>query len=189
MIRLKRGYILDAHPPTEYSYQWQSVPMQIQRSVTIPVYTQDDDEPAALELTTREKVFLTERSADLPFDRETISFFSQTSTGSVEHRIYSEIDSVTGLYRVAYDGGLAAWSNRSQAPVRFSLMAGEERLEQQSTYIINARLFGYFLDGSGWRIIEAPGAFGSWVSNQWILASTDTQTQQEYLYTVSGGIV
>lgn len=189
MIRVRRGYILDAHPPTEYNYQWQSVPTQLQRSVTIPVYTQDEDEPAALELTTRDKVFLTERSADLPFDRQTISFFSRTSSGSVEHRIYSEVDSVTGLYRVAYDGGLAAWSKQSQAPVRFSLMAGEERLEQQGTYIINARLFGYFLGSSGWSISEAPGAFGSWVSNQWMLASTDTQTQQEFLYTVSGGVV
>lgn len=188
MIRVRRGYILDAHPPTEYNYQWQSVPTQLQRSVTIPVYTQEEDKPAALELTTRDKVFLTERSADLPFNRQTISFFSRTDSPPVEHRISSEEDSVSGQYRVTYDGTQVSWDS-SLAPVRFSLMAGEARLDSQGGYIISVRLFGYFLRYDGWYISEASGAFGSRIQRQWMIMSTDTQTQQEFLYTVSGGIV
>lgn len=196
MIRVRDGYILDAHPPTEYNYRWQSVPSGIARYTEQPIFIPPvgDDDPIELELTTGDKAFFTDEYQYLLYRGTTISFSSRGTSSAEQHTISSELESITGLYRPTIDGSRISWSTSGmQTAPTYALMVGKITLDGSGAYTYEARLFARYLMYEGWRVDEAnqydARAFFTWLQAQRIMIRTQQVQQQEFLYTVSGGII
>lgn len=195
MIRVKDGYLLDLHPPTEYNYRWQSVPSGIVRYTEQPIFIPPvgDDDPIELELTTGDKAFFTDERQYLLFRGTTISFSSRGTPSAVQHTISSVQDSTTGLYQPTRDGSRVTWTLSAQTAPTYALMVGKITLDGSGAYTYEARLFARFLRYDGWRVEEADqynaGAFFTWLQAQQIMIKTQQVQQQEFLYTVTGGVV
>lgn len=194
MIRVRDGYLLDLHPPTEYNYRWQSVPSEITRYTEQPIFIPPvgDDDPIEVELTTGDKAFYTDEWQYLLFRGTTISFSSR-GTPSVQHTISSVQDSTTGLYQPTRDGSQITWTLSAQSAPTYALMVGKITLDSSGAYTYEARLFARFRRYDGWRVEEADqynaGAFFTWLQAQQIMLKTQQVQQQEFLFTVSGGVV
>lgn len=196
MIHVRDGYILDAHPPTEYNYRWQSVPSGITRYTEQPIFIPPvgDDDPIEVELTTGDRAFYTDEQQYLLFRGTTISFSSRGTPSAELHTISSEQDSTTGLYRPTLDGSHTTWNTYgAQTAPTYALMVGKITLDGSSAYTYEARLFARYLMYEGWRVDEADqynaGAFFTWLQAQQMMLKTQQMQQQEFLYTVSGGVV
>lgn len=195
MITVNRGYILDQHPPAEYEYRFQSVPSGIMRSTEQPVLVQpEEDEAPALRLTTGDKIYLTSDESELLFNATSLTFISHTSGGPVTHVLSSELNSLTGVYRLTLDGSSATWSVSGTEPLKLALMtARAETGYYGGVYTYEPRLFVKYLNWEGYNIQEAPtlrpSDFGNWIKSQEMLIETAAVQQQEYLYTVTGGVV
>ncbi len=196
MIHVRDGYILDAHPPTEYNYRWQSVPSGITRYTEQPIFIPPvgDDDPIEVELTTGDKAFFTDERQYLLFRGTSISFSSRGTPSAVQHTISSKQESTTEMYQPTLDGSMIAWSLfGAQTAPTYALMVGKVTLDGSSAYTYEARLFARFRRYDGWRVEEADqynaGAFFTWLQSQQIMLRTQQVQQQEFLYTVSGGVV
>lgn len=196
MIRVKDGYLLDLHPPTEYNYRWQSVPSGISRYTEQPIFIPPvgDDDPIEVELTTGDKAFFTDEQQYLLFRGTSISFFSRGTPSAVQHTISSELESITGLYRPTIDGSRISWATSGmQTAPTYALMVGKITLDGSGAYTYEARLFARYLMYEGWRVDEAnqydAEAFFTWLQAQQIMIKTQQVQQQELLYTVTGGVV
>lgn len=195
MIRVKDGYLLDLHPATEYNYRWQSVPSGITRYTEQPIFIPPvgDDDPIEVELTTGDKAFYTDERQYLLFRGTSISFFSRGTPSAVQHTISSVQDSTTGLYQPTRDGSQITWTLSAQTAPTYALMVGKITLDSSGAYTYEARLFARFRRYDGWRVEEADqyeaGAFFTWLQAQQMMLKTQQVQQQEFLYTVSGGVV
>lgn len=196
MIRVRDGYILDAHPPTEYNYRWQSVPSGITRYTEQPIFIPPvgDDDPIEVELTTGDKAFFTDEYQYLLYRGTSISFSSRGTPSAELHTISSVQDSGTGMYRPTLDGSTTTWNlYGAQTAPTYALMVGKITLDGSGAYTYEARLFARFMRYDGWRVEEADqysaGAFYTWLQAQQIMLRTQQVQQQEFLYTVSGGVV
>lgn len=192
MIRVKNGYLLDLHPPTEYNYQWQSTPSPVPRGVVQPVMREpEESEPIALDFTTGSCIYITTSSANLPFTETSISFFSRATPTAVQHTLSSMLDGST--YRLTRDGGYTTWATRSLDPMALVLMTDRAAINGADSYAYNARLFIKYRQDDGYHIVEAPTYrttdIGNWVAQQQMMLATQTIQQQEHMYTVSGGVV
>lgn len=196
MIRVKDGYLLDLHPPTEYNYRWQSVPSGITRYTEQPIFIPPvgDDDPIELELTTGDKAFFTDERQYLLYRGTSISFFSRGTPSAVQHTISSVQKSGTGQYRPTLDGSMTTWDTYgAQTAPTYALMVGKITLDGSGAYTYEARLFARFRRYDGWRVEEADqyeaGAFFTWLQAQQIMLKTQQVQQKELLYTVTGGVV
>lgn len=194
MITVNRGYTLDLHPPAEREYRFQSVPSGIVRSTVQPVLVPPvEDEAPALRLTTQELIYFTDDWQELPLTATSISFYSRSASVPEYHVISSEPNPLTGIYQVTLDGSGAFWNIGSTAPIVFSLMTDRAHTDSSGAYAYESRLFAKYLNAEGYNIAEAyalrPYDLGTWIKAQEIVIETAAVQQQEYLYTVTGGVV
>lgn len=194
MIRVKNGYLLDLHPPTEYNYRWQSVPTGISRYTEQPVLIppEDDDDAIHLEFTTGDTAFFTTAQQYLKYEQASVSFSSRGETTPETHVISSVLDGDT--YRVTRDGArVGGWNIFSLEPITFAIMADRVVLDANGAYTTEVRLFARYRSAGGYNVQEATSitaqAFSTWLKAQRMRLNTHQVQQQEFLYTVSGGIV
>lgn len=194
MITVNRGYTLDLHPPAEREYRFQSVPSGIVRSTVQPVLVPPvEDEAPAFRLTTGNKIYFASDESELLINVTSIAFYSRSASVPEYHVLSSELNSLTGVYRLTLDGSSATWGVSGTEPLKLALMTDRAKTDSNGSYAYEARLFVKYLNWEGYNIVEAPtlrpSDFGNWIKAQEMLIETAAVQQQEYLYTVTGGVV
>lgn len=202
MIIVKRGYTLTEHEPTTYNYRYQSVPSPISRTNIYPLDAYDPPDVLPKATTdTGSPVYLASRLTAGSFEGHTEidCYFSWRSTrGRGKRDLFRNwLDPTTGKYELyeIYDDGLQSISTLySETPILIAFIC-----EQITMSLTNAHQYNYvaesvrvmyqYTDNSGTHIGRRYLHFNNSDYNSILLSQTGRHTQQDYLYTVSGGIV
>lgn len=202
MIIVKRGYTLTEHEPTTYNYRYQSVPSPISRTNIYPLdeYDPPDVLPKAT-TDTGSPVYLASVLTAGSFEGHTEidCYFSWRSTRGRGKReqLRNWIDPNTGKYDLyeIYDDNL--WGTlmlQSETPILFAFICEQITMSLTNAhpyeYVAeNVRFMYQYTSNGGTHVGRRYLHFGNSDYNSILLSQTGRHTQQEYLYTVTGGIV
>lgn len=202
MIIVKRGYTLTEHEPTTYNYRYQSVPSPISRTNIYPLdeYDPPDVLPKAT-TDTGSPVYLASQLTAGAFEGRTEidCYFSWRSTrGRGKHDQLRSVEISPGKYdlREIYDDNL--WGDltlNSETPILIAFICEQITMSltnaHQYNYVAESVRYVYQYTSNGGTHIGRRYLHFNYDSdyNSILLAQTGRHTQQDYLYTVTGGIV
>ena len=196
MILVNRGYTLTEHAPATYNYQFQNVPSPVSRTNIFPI---DQIDPPAATTDTGYPVFLASSMAagTLGTHTEIDCYFSwKSASGARKHDQIQNISTDGVRYDIheIYDDGVMIDTRvNSQSPIIFAFIA--EKITMGFTgshayeYVAEGVKLAYQYVSSGTMYVATRYLHGGDSNyNSIVLAQTGTRTQQDYLYTVSGGV-
>ena len=196
MILVNRGYTLTEHAPTTYNYQFQNVPSPVSRTNIFPI---DQIDPPAATTDTGYPVFLASSMAagTLGTHTEIDCYFSwKSASGARKHDQIQNESTVAGKYDILEiydDGARSTLTVLADSPIIFAFIA--EKITMGFTgshayeYAAEGVKLAYQYVKNGVTYVQTRNLhFGDSNYNSIVLAQTGTRTQQDYLYTVSGGV-
>lgn len=207
MIVVNRGYTLTEHEPTTHNYRFQSVPTAVARSNIFPLSQNDPPQqmPAAM-TDTGVPVFLT--SDNLPVgalgEATEIEFYAAWNSSEGANkllRVENFLESDGKYYRrdIAHDGWNVVYNIPSDTPHIFALCTPciNMRFMINSTHALdyttdngnNAVMVAYQYTRNGTIQTSRQYFYANYRRYNRIRLAAGTHTQQDYLYTVTGGIV
>lgn len=200
MILVDRGYTLTEHAPTTYNYQYQNVPSAITRTIGSPV---SQFSPPMVLTTTGYPLYLTAQAmAADTFEGTTEAdcyISSHSTAGRGIHEVYRNVwDESEQKYRLREDAdGTSALHNKwSVVPIKFAFIADTIRnsggigMPNFEYYTRNAKVMYQYTDFGKTRVEVMRLYFDYYDTyNSIDIAQTGSFTQQDYLYTVTGGVV
>lgn len=207
MIIVNRGYTLTEHEPTTHNYRFQSVPTAVARSNIFPLSQNDPPQqmPAAM-TDTGVPVFLT--SDNLPVgalgEATEIEFYAAWNSSAGANkllRVENYVDPTDGKYYmrdIAHDGQATLYGNYpSDAPFIFALCTPYINMPYMinSTHALdyntdngnNAVMVAYQCTLNGTIQTARRYFYENYRRYNRIRLAAGTHTQQEYVYTVTGG--
>lgn len=208
MIIVNRGYTLTEHEPTTYNYRFQSVPTAVARSNIFPLSQNDPPQqmPAAM-TDTGVPVFLT--SDNLPVgalgEHTEIEFYAAWNSSAGANkllRVENFVDSDGKYYRrdIAHDGRATVDNDfSSDTPIIFALCTpniampyvinSSHALEYNTDSGNNAIMVAYQYENNGVARTGRMYFYENYRRYNRIRLAAGTHIQQDYVYTVTGGIV
>ena len=208
MIAVDRGYTLTEHAPTTYNYRYQNTPSPISRTIQLPV---DQLNPLSATTTTGSPVFIANLSKDLSFlidqigtNTEISAYISRYCTAAYGEGVhFRAVDVYDGSYygiRIYINGsGVATYDQYSSSPHYLAFVTEAVEMNLRDSY---GRPFDPYTRRAKTKFmyqktVDGQKQIGTFYlgAQSWdydsidIEPSSTTITQQDYLYTVTGGVV
>lgn len=202
MIIVKRGYTLAEHEPTTYNYRYQSVPSPISRTSIYPLdeYDPPDVLPKATTDTGFPVYLASQLTAEQVGNNEEIDCYLSwrtSSGGNGYHEVIKSVPYTSDTYEVQMidrDNRYATgFGIISDVPITFEFIADSITMRltgtRQYLYVAEGVKIACKWSRNGSTNIRNLNIFGNQYYNSIRLSQTGRHTQQEYLYTITGGIV
>lgn len=199
MILVKHGYTLSTYPPTTYNYRYQEIPTTISRQKPIPQMTRDEDYMIKLSTAEGVGIYMADSPSPDMYDSLDITIYLvNSSTGNVtaQHYYYDTDRTYEETQGIRY----------------IPMLNGERYTESGRTFsswheLPTFRLWCsgvYSLGSGGGKVYAAKSRMEIrgrsslptnpyWTStafrDQYVRVAPSDDTQSEYFYTVTGGIV